>query len=445
VRILLSSSYLGRGKPEPVILPIGLAYLASLIIDDHEVHCWDPNVVEDPAKELLKVLDKIDPEIVGISFRNIDSVFSFYPRSYYPQFVSMARTIKQRVPSCKLIVGGAGFSIFPKEIMQRNPEIDFGIFSEGEYSFAELLKNIDNPEKVKNLLLRKNGKVVFTERGEPVDFDSLTLPSRELFDMALYRENPYSTGVQSKRGCCFNCIYCLHRFFMGSSYRLRSPRKVVDEIEELVDKYGVHSFYFTDPVFNFPVGHGQKICREILKRKIDVQWEATFRPELINAEFMKEAVRAGCRLFDFSPDGASNEAMKALGKDFRVEHVERTVDLISRIEGANVAYEFLYDLPSNNAKHVTGLLRLFPKIMLRCGSKLRSLTLSKMRIYPHTPLYNIALEQGKINEKTDLIYPVHYESESSINMTNLLPYLLRDSSIVFLKFMKKIQGQRYRR
>lgn len=445
MKILLSQSYLGQGKPEPLIFPTGLAYLASLITNNHEVHCWDPNVETDPTKALSKILEDIDPDIVGISFRNIDSVFSFYPRSYYPQFVSMVRAIKQRAPSCKLIVGGPGFSIFPEEIMRRNPEIDYGIVSEGECSFAELLENIDHPEKVKNLVLRKNSRVVLTERREPIDFDSLPTPSKEILDINQYRGNPYATGVQSKRGCCFKCIYCLHQFFMGNSYRLRTPRKVVGEIEELVDKYGVNSFYFTDPVFNFPLDHGRKICREIIRRKISVRWEAAFRPESMNAEFMKEAVKAGCQLFDFSPDGASNEAMQALGKDFRLEHVERTIDLISRTEGANVTYEFLYDLPSNNAQHVAGLLRLFPKIMLRCRSKLRSLTLSKMRIYPHTPLYRLALQQGKIDENTDLIYPVHYESKTSINTTNILPYLLRDSSIAFLKFMKRLQMPRHRR
>jgi radical SAM superfamily enzyme YgiQ (UPF0313 family) len=442
MKILLCSSYLGQGKPEPVILPIGPAYLASLIMDNHEVHGWDPNIVENPKKELFNILEKIDPDIVGVSFRNVDSVFSFHPRSYYPLFVSMIRAIKQKVPSCKLIVGGAGFSIFPEEIMQGNPEIDFGIVSEGEYAFVELLKNLDHPEKVKNLVLRKNGRVVFTERGELVDFNSLPLPSREIFDLKKYRENPYSTGVQSKRGCSFKCIYCLHRFLMGSSYRLRSPRKVVDEIEDLINKYDVNSFYFVDPVFNVPFDHGREICREIIRRKIDVQWEACFRPEFINAEFMKEAIKAGCRLFDFSPDGASNEAMRALGKDLKVEYVEKTINLASKIEDAKVAYEFLYDLPSNNIEHISGLIRLFPKIMLRCRSKLRYLTLSKMRIYPHTPLYKIALEQGKINENTDLLYPVHYESKSSKNITNLLPYLLRGSSIAFGTFIKKTQSTR---
>jgi len=436
MKILLCPSYLGLGKPEPVIFPIGLGYLASSLIESHEVYCWDPNVAENPMKELSDISEKIDPDIVGVSFRNVDSVFSSRMRSYYPSFVSMVRMIKEKVPSCKLVVGGAGFSIFPETIMERNPEIDFGIVSEGEYSFVELLKNLDHPERVKNLVLRKDGRVVFTGRGRLVDFNLLPLPSREIFDLEEYRENPYSMGVQSKRGCKFGCVYCLHRFLMGSTYRLRSPEKVVGEIEVLVDKYDVNSFYFVDPVFNVPFDHGRGICREIIRRKLDVKWEACFRPDFVNARFMKEAIEAGCQLFDFSPDGASNGAMYMLGKSLDVRYVEKTIKWASQIEEAKVAYEFVYDLPGRNREHLLGLTRLFPKIMYSCRSKLRYLTLTKMRVYPHTPLYEIALRQGKISAQTDLLFPVHYESRSSRNPNNVLPYILRGSSIIFSNLCK---------
>jgi radical SAM superfamily enzyme YgiQ (UPF0313 family) len=414
-----------------VILPIGLAYIASLIGTDHELYCWDPNVVDRPMEEFSNVLEKFNPDVVGVSFRNVDSVFSFYPRSYYPPFISMLKMIKEKAPSCKLVVGGAGFSIFSREIMERNLEIDFGVVAEGEYSFVELLENFDHPEKVKNLLVRRNNEVFFTGRGELVDFDRLPPPSREIFNLKKYRENPYAIGVQSKRGCSFRCIYCLHGFLMGSSYRLRSPKKVVDEIEELINKHGINSFYFVDPVFNVPLDHSRKICREIIRRKLEVRWEACFRPDFMNLAFMKEAIKAGCQLFDFSPDGASNGAMHVLGKDLKVEHVERVVKLVRRVGEAKVAFEFLYDIPSNNKEHVLGLIRLFPKIMLSCRSKLQYLTLTRMRIYPHTSLYKIALRQGKITADTDLLYPVHYELDPSKTPESIVPYFLRGSSATF--------------
>ena len=177
LKILLCQSYLGQKSGEPRVFPLGLSYLASLIKDEHELYCYDPNVAQDPLRELSALINKINPDVVGLSLRNIDSSFSYAIRSYYPSFVSQLKVIRENAPSCKLVVGGTGFSLFAEEIMKRNSEIDMGIMFEGEVPFAELLKNFDNPERIKNLIFRKNGKLVFTGKREWIDPDCLPFPA----------------------------------------------------------------------------------------------------------------------------------------------------------------------------------------------------------------------------------------------------------------------------
>ena len=436
MKVLLCQSYLGPRVGEPLVFPLGIAYVASLIKDYHEVMCWDPNVSENPITELSSVLAKFNPDCVGLSLRNIDSVFSFKKRSYYPQFVEMIRRIKERQPLCKLVVGGSGFSLFAEEIINRNTEIDFGIVSEGEHSFANLLKNFEHPERVQNMVFRKNNKIVATEKSR-VDFEFLPSPSRELFKLEKYRNALYSIGVQSKRGCAFHCVFCSKRIHGGVSCRLRSPLEVVDEIEELVKMHDIKSCFFVDSTFNYPVEHYEKICQEIIRRRLDVQWTADFRPDYINENLMKLAVKARCSWFSFSPDGASDNAMQMLGKNFGVAQVEKTVELAKRTEGANVGYSFLYDLPFYNREQTLGLLRLIPKMILRCRTKLRYVTLSRIRIYPRTMFFKIAVKQGKISKNTDLIYPVHYKSGSAFNIDSSLPYLLRNWTFLHDKLIKK--------
>ncbi len=431
MRILLCTSYLGADQSEPKIFPLGLAYIASML-KEHDVCGWDPNVETNPVAGLGKILEEFDPDIVCVSLRNIDAVFSYTRRSYYEPFKAMIKFIKERAPSSRLIVGGTGFSIFAKEIMERNSEIDFGVVSEGELAITHLLKNFEHAERVKNLVLRKEGKIVSTQREHLIDFNSLEFPSRECFDLSKYPKTSYSMGIQSSRGCSFRCIYCIQRFLMGSCYRLRAPSKVVDEIEMLVNQHGINGFYFVEPVFNVPFDHARSILAEIKKRKLDIEWEACFRPDFMNEKLMKQAVDTGCQLFDFSPDGASNEALKILNKDLEIHDVEKTISLVRKIENAKVAYEFVYDLPYGNKNHVIGLTKLYPKIISQCRNKLQYLTSTKMRIYPHTSLYNIALKQRKISEHTDLLYPVHFES-SSKNPWNLVPFLLKGSQFLSQK------------
>ena len=319
MKALLCQSYLGARSGQPLVFPLGLSYLASLAKEKHEVHCWDPNVALDPMKELATLIRKLNPDVVAVSLRNIDSIFSFAKRSYYDPFILMIKTIRENAPACKVVVGGFGFSLFAEEIMKRNSEIDIGLVFEGELSFVELLENLNHPERVKNLIVRKKDKLFFTGKREWTDPDLLPFPSREFFDLKKYKDQQYSMGVNTSRGCGYNCVFCPIKVIMGDSFRLRSPKNVVDEIETLVNDYGVSSLNFADELFNSPLDHARTICKEIIERKIDISWQAAFAPAFINKPFMKEALKAGCTLFDFSPDGASNNALMFLGKNFTMD------------------------------------------------------------------------------------------------------------------------------
>jgi hypothetical protein len=176
-----------------------------------------------------------------------------------------------------------------------------------------------------------------------------------------------------------------------------------------------------------------------MRRKLNIKWKAEFRPDFLNATFMKEAVESGCELFDFSPDGASDYAMQVLGKNLRVTDVEKTVEWASKIENAKVAYNFVYDLPSGNMGQSYGLARLFTKMMSNCRCKLEFLSLTKMRIYPQTRLYQVALRERKISADRSLIPPVYYERSPMKNFEDVFARLLRFSSAGFRKVCKRFR------
>jgi len=432
LRILLCQSYLGIKSGEPLVFPLGLAYLVSTVKEKHELRCFDPNVSESPFKELSDIIDKFNPDVVGVSLRNLDSVFSFRKHSYYPEFKRLIRLIKQQKPDCKLVVGGAGFSIFAEEIMKENVEIDFGIISEGEISLLKLVENLDKPSVVPNLIFRSNGHTILTYQ-TVVAFDLSLKPSRELFEIKRYRDALFSMGVQSKRGCGFNCPFCSKRVQGGNACRIRPAKAVVDELEGLINEFEVDTCFFVDSTFNFPVQHCKEICEEIIKRRLDLRWSADFRPDFLNESLMKLCVQAGCSWFGFSPDGASDSTMSLLGKNFGLQHVEKTFDLARKTEGAKVGYSFLYDLPFCNRENTVGLIRLVSKMINSCGRKVRYVTFSRIRIYPRTRFYQIALEQRKINEDTNLLYPTYYTSGSRLKIENLLTVALRNEFRLFAK------------
>jgi anaerobic magnesium-protoporphyrin IX monomethyl ester cyclase len=416
LKVFLCQSYLGpETSVARVVFPIGLAYIASRIKGKHEVYCYDPNVADNPEKEYPELLEKTAPDVVGLSLRNVDSAVSSSGNWYYPRFVSMLKTIKKKTPTAKIIVGGAGFSLFAKEIIRRNPEIDFGVMFEGEESFDRLLSDLDHPDRVNNLVFQKNGEVFFTERRD-TDFKSSLLPARDLFDVPKYLKKEFSMNVVSKRGCEFNCIFCPNAFLAGYSYRVRSPKSVADEIEIMKKDFDVRTFRFADPTFNCPFQQAKGICQELKNRKVGVAWTADFHAAYINERFMKEAIESNCSWFNFSPDGASDNALAALKKDMTVGHIEKTIALAKKIDGAHVAYGFLYNLPSYNSEHVAGLLRLVPKMMRDLGEKLSGVYFTKIRVYPYSKIYDQAIEEGLITKDTDILRPLYYPGVHTYSM-----------------------------
>ncbi|MCK6518983.1 B12 lower ligand biosynthesis radical SAM protein BzaD, partial [Myxococcota bacterium] len=84
---------------------------------------------------------------------------------------------------------------------------------------------------------------------------------------APYAESSFvSIGLQSKRGCALHCVHCSDTYLLGNAVRRRTPQAVVDEMQELRDRWGVKQMFFCDQIFNIPVEHSIAICKEIVDR-----------------------------------------------------------------------------------------------------------------------------------------------------------------------------------
>ena len=410
MKVLLIQAPLGKTGGVLSAFPLGLAYLGGAL-KNVELTVIDPNAEAQPFESVEKTIAKTKPDIIGLSLRNIDSSISSSVHSYFGLFSDLVALVHKNRSSAKIVVGGTGFSIFPEQIMERFPEIDYGLFLEAEYSLPALLQNMDYPQKVPGLYYRKDGKVNFSGKGCLVDFGALNAPPRELEGLNLewYKKIPHSIGVQTKRGCAFRCAYCTYPYLQGNSCRLRSPKKIVDEIENLKHSQGIESIFFADTIFNYPFEHAREICQELKKRNVNVKWGAWFKENYINKQFLLEAIDAGCVNFEFSPDGASQTALDALQKDISVQDIKKTCELISEIPEARVNYNFLRNVPGENLKSVSSLHTLLPWILAKNRKQISFIGFNSIRIYPHTSIYQTALNQGYIKAEQDLITPTFYD------------------------------------
>ena len=408
MKILLIQLYDG-GEVEPVF-PLGVAYLAASLTA-HEVRVFDQNVTDsDPFLETERLLFDFSPDVVGVSIRNVRLYSETKRCSLFTNQLSQTIGLAEAMnPRPTVVVGGAGFSMFPTYFMSAEPAIDFGVFLEGEQSFPQLLDNLSDPSRVPGIYYRSEEDVRFTGGYSPPDFEQVANPQRDIVDL-----NDYSgldtIGVLSKRGCILGCCYCSYPFLSGHTLRVRPPSAVVDEIEQLAVQYGVDEFTFADNTFNVPVGHADEICREIVRRQLNMRWSAWFNERNLNLDSLRLAARAGCRVVELSPDGYSNSSLKWLNKNIRHSDVVRGLRLIKQVPELSVFYNFMIGIPGQGPLTLLRLWLFIKRARITLGKRFLGVKLNVPMIEPNTVLRRRAIAEGRIKSDDELFEVVKYES-----------------------------------
>lgn len=406
MKILLVQQDTGRRKIKTPLYPLGLSYIATAL-RDHEVKIFDPNVYEypDSFEKLKTEVASFKPAVVGISIRNIDTT---QRRDLFVEFKTvrpMIHAIKEKAPNAKIMIGGGGYSIFAKEVMEKIPEADYGVYLEGEESTPELINNLDTPEKVLGIYYRKEGKVIFSGQRTLPDFSNIAMPCRDsgVIDIKNYTGPLHNViGIQSKRGCLLKCSYCSYLFLNGCNIRMRPPVHVVDEIEYLLNHHGVAKFTFVDSVFNIPESHAKEICREIIKRNLKVEWGAWFSIHNLTLEFLELVKEAGCRHIGSSPDAATDKGLKGLRKGMTVKQIDDSMKAGKAIKDVAIGYNFFVAHPGQDFKGLLMTIYYMYKIPIMMPGR-GGVGVGWIRIEPHTEIYQKAIEEGMMTDKTDLL------------------------------------------
>lgn len=407
MRVLLIQQDLGIRETEFPVYPIGLAYIASSL-NKHEVRIFDPNLytLKGAWSRLAQVVQEFEPQIVGISIRNIDTTNFRNQHVHFKTVPSMVERIKKVAPDVKIIVGGSGFSMFARHIMQAVPEIDYGIYLEGEESTPELLDKLSTPEKVPGIFYRNGSVVCFSGNRTWPDINSIPWPSldSDVLDVKQYIGPSYNIiGIQTKRGCKLKCSYCSYPFLNGSSLRLREPSDVVDQIEYMNKSLGVGRFVFTDSVFNVPEWHARDICNEMIARDLNVEFGVWLHMKGVTSEFLKLLKDAGAVQIDFAPDAATDKGLKVLRKSMNMHDFWDTVDAAQKIKGVGFGFGFFASLPGYNFWDNLKTLLLPFLVQIKLPGKGGG-AVCYIRIEPDTKIHEIAVQE-RLVQHDDSLFP----------------------------------------
>ena len=267
----------------------------------------------------------IQPDLVGIGAMTIDEGRLF----------ECARRVRKARPDALILAGGPHASLNPGRCLEE-PALDGVVIGEGERTVVELVDALargGDPRTIAGTGWRaEDGQPSFAPpRALVEDLDDLPLPAWDLVDLDRYSRYfnfhdlplvapPYSTMITS-RGCPWSCTFC-HNLF-GRRARLRSADGVVDEMERLVRRHGVHEIHIIDDVFNIDGDRLIAICDEILRRdlRIRLAFPNGIRGDLITADQLHKLRDAGCYSVNFALETASPRLQRLIGKRLDVDRV----------------------------------------------------------------------------------------------------------------------------
>jgi len=379
------------GKVGPTTEPLGLAYLAASIkkYSTHSVEIIDAEVSQYNNEDLINQINKLRPEAIGISILTPN----------YTKAIETINAIKESIENVKIIVGGPHVTIFPKETLEKNEKIDYGVIGEGEITIVELLNAIEskkNVNKVEGIVYRIKKSIKLTSPRQYIrNIDDIPKPARELLDMNKYKPAPTyykrlpSYIILTTRGCPYRCSYCSKVF--GSVYRFHSVERILEEINELITRYNTKEIIFRDDTFTVNKKIVTNLCNELINKGINkkIKWTCMTRVNLVDEEILQLMKRAGCWSIHYGIESGSQRLLDLIQKDITIEQIKNTVKW-TKSAGIEVKAFFMIGLPTETKEETLQTL----KFMKELDVDWVQVTITVP--YPGTKLFEIAKSDGTL-------------------------------------------------
>jgi anaerobic magnesium-protoporphyrin IX monomethyl ester cyclase len=351
--------------------PLGLAYLAAAV-REHNPMIVDQQINQQP---LEIIVDDVQPDVIGFSL----TTWSFR------QIREVAQQLRRHHPDPLYVAGGPHPTAMPGQTLQSG--FDVAVRGYGEETFGELVAAIEQGtdlEKVHGLsLVTREGKVHHTSPRRYVQtLDELSPPLYDAVDPARYQW----CSVASSRGCPIGCLFCADSYLFGRNILFRSPESFVDELTLLNRSFGVNRFYIVDEQFTYYPERAMRICELIIRRRLDIQWQANSRVDRVSLDLLRKMKQAGCISVALGVESGSEAILKRVRKGISPGTVMKAVEACKEA-GIRVKTSWIVGLPGSMEEQLAS-------IELMEQTEPNHIDVYLLTVYPGTPFWRDAEKYG---------------------------------------------------
>jgi len=368
-----SQHRVGRRSRENMIWPqVSLAQIAAILAPEYTIEVVDCIATRMTWSEFEKILEEKRPkyyltQVTAPTLRN----------DMYGVF--LAKTLGART-----MAFGTHVTPLTLETMRPFPALDFILRGEPEMTLRELLdaledKTPSNPSVAKMLAETRLNDIPFSQTagaspyasiaglawrdgGEIVinpdrpfipDLDDLPIPAHELLPLDRQHmpmiKGPF-TFIVTSRGCTAGCKFCIKHVSYQNSIRLRSPEKIVEELQRLSD-LGIHNIHMYADLFTVNRDQVMGLCEGILSSGLNVKWTCNSRVDYVDEEMLRMMGRAGNWFISWGIESANEQVLKRTRKGYKKEQAFKALQWAHNAGIKNWGY-FIIGLPGETEESI---------------------------------------------------------------------------------------------
>lgn len=331
---------------------VNLPLLAAVTPPEHSVRIVDEAFAPDDIDQ--------EVDLVGITVMTDLAL-----RAY-----QIADTYRQH--GIRVVLGGIHPTVLPDEALQH---ADAVVIGEAEEIWLKLLSDIASGEMQKlycaNKITHLNG---------------IPIPRRDLYPKPVHKGyTPIAIGIETARGCPYDCEFCSIGLVMGRQYRARPVPEVIAEIESIDSS---HLFFVDDALaFNRPTA--KKLFTDMIPLRL--KWAGQGAVSLAeDLELLKLMRRSGCvgLLIGFeSVQKEAHDGMKKI-RNLKIDFSEAT----RRFHGEGIAIlgAFIFGFDHETKDVFDQTLEFITECRLDC------VELRILAPFPGTRLFSRLLKEGRL-------------------------------------------------
>lgn len=345
---------------------IGLASLAAVIRSEgHDVRIVDPkrevrqgrlHVDADLYREAAEALLLDAPDAVGFTTLGCSFIFT----------LRVAEHLKRMQPDLPILLGGPHATVLDRTIMEAFDVFDVVVRHEAEETVNRVLAALERRDfaGLPGVTYR-TGRTALGIRSNPgapkiENLDTLPFPAYDLYPIEEL-DLPY-LRVEAGRGCPWACTFCSTATFFQRSYRLKSPERLVADLDALHDRYGHTAFKLEHDLFTVNKRKVAAFCYAVMDR--NYAWMASARIDCVDEPLLELMAASGCRQLYFGIETASVALQQSLKKRLNLTLLEPVLRKATEV-GIEAVTSFVTGFPEETEENRDDTLSLIGSLVSR--------------------------------------------------------------------------------